>query len=918
MSWKLRPDRTIALRGFDGLGAAAAIHHASEQGFQVSGVFRDPADFAVLILYDADSFYEHLRFKYLPDFDFRGVVLSFDLTMRGLQPIDSMKYPTIDWPYLDVIRPDGTSARIRLSDHAEVIGAHGIAEAQVSVVAGQVQPYDRVTIWYQNYAFDYIAEGNETSAYVAERLAAMINSTSFQPGYGIRASVSGSTIRIQARARGVDGNHVAMYATWKNDNLKLSHSSWRLTGGHSDVTYRVRLDFSSLGVDQIRLAWLTFAPQLAVASEYEPTEWEAIFENWRVEDPLGVAQLRYASEASVMVSSESRWVRYSPGWLLEAGWFEAGYARRASSVGDWCEVTYYCGREHELWIGTALYVDRGMVSVQVDDQPPVELDCYLANEPQVITRRRVGDFVLPPGRHRVKITLIGKNPSSLGSFFYFDYLQAVVPGEKPRPIPASGRLAPANDYGTDHGYKLSPQRLMWIMDELGYGGEGNVYVSVFWWNQRKVMGRVWPEARIDFTPYGIQDGDQVFLDIGGLVIGKSCFAQDTASTVAYHFSAFLNEVSVGVWAQTSAGAVAIRPRAISPAYEFPVRCWIERGAQVIPVAVDGSLSGGVYGQWYIDPDQSPALNRAARDWLSDICREYAARERSLVLAYSMELLYPPDDPQAGEVWAARYPDGSPVLTDTGFANHHTTHCTFSNTVLAYHKRVFLETAQIMAESGIPIWLQFGEFLWWFFSNPSGMAFYDAWTQQKAIDRLGRPLHVFRSPDDDPSVNNYADAQLLADLLYDYCRQIREHVLASFPEAKFELLLALDVNHPTPAGRFSLGGKLNYFINAQARFRSPQQAPFDRLKIEALNFGAWSFDLNLAAWCIRWWKDHASWPRDSVRYNIPVFRGAAPWERECHIAFLEGIPMVMMWAFDHICLYSFRGGDPTLQDQTIVV
>ena len=48
--YKLQPDRTMYLRGFSDLGAGAAIHDATPTGFQVSGVFRDPADFAVGIL----------------------------------------------------------------------------------------------------------------------------------------------------------------------------------------------------------------------------------------------------------------------------------------------------------------------------------------------------------------------------------------------------------------------------------------------------------------------------------------------------------------------------------------------------------------------------------------------------------------------------------------------------------------------------------------------------------------------------------------------------------------------------------------------------------------------------------------------------------------------------------------------------
>jgi len=70
--YKLQPDRTMYLRGFSDLGAGAAIHDATPTGFQVSGVFRDPADFAVVVLWDADDFFNHPTLKYLPDTNFAG------------------------------------------------------------------------------------------------------------------------------------------------------------------------------------------------------------------------------------------------------------------------------------------------------------------------------------------------------------------------------------------------------------------------------------------------------------------------------------------------------------------------------------------------------------------------------------------------------------------------------------------------------------------------------------------------------------------------------------------------------------------------------------------------------------------------------------------------------------------------------
>src|SRR5579875_3353549 len=119
---KFQPDRTFYLRGFDGRGACAAIHSASSTGFTVSGVFRDASDFAVLVIYDADDFYNHPSFKPLPDFSLKGLVLEFDVQYSGLHTLDSVFYPTIDWPYLDVILTDGSTTQIKLIDYATAVG----------------------------------------------------------------------------------------------------------------------------------------------------------------------------------------------------------------------------------------------------------------------------------------------------------------------------------------------------------------------------------------------------------------------------------------------------------------------------------------------------------------------------------------------------------------------------------------------------------------------------------------------------------------------------------------------------------------------------------------------------------------------------------------------------------------------------
>ena len=81
---KFEPHRTLYLRGFDRRGCAAALHSASAAGFTVSGLFSDLADFAVLMLFDADDDYGHLfTTRYLPDFALTGVVVDFDLAITN-------------------------------------------------------------------------------------------------------------------------------------------------------------------------------------------------------------------------------------------------------------------------------------------------------------------------------------------------------------------------------------------------------------------------------------------------------------------------------------------------------------------------------------------------------------------------------------------------------------------------------------------------------------------------------------------------------------------------------------------------------------------------------------------------------------------------------------------------------------------
>ncbi len=993
--YKLQPDRTIHLRGFDHFGSAAAMHSAHPSGFTVSGVFRDAADFAVLVLYDADNFFEHPRLKYLPNFDFDGLNLQFDVLYTGLMPLDSRKYPSIDWPYLDVTPETGENVKIRLSDHAELAsGADSPASGEFTILGDSLDAWDRVTLWYQNLAFDYIVPGKirtvhefyasgagvqhsiviasrpyvyieqtgDSSAAVAAHLIAMvngqegggsadpevaasvgvqpwqvvlerkldtgaavtvagsggvmeelyhvksatvvralcgqINSTDYEAAatpYSLSAEVTVSGgLKISTVEGGYDANFITLYATSKNDRLKTNLAKVKLEGGVTRAMLRVTLNFSELGIPRIRKMWMTFAPRLADGEDFESQQWSAEFGQWVVTGLEETRRLKVASTGSVRASSIDSACTWSGGWEDIDGFFMDNAARRTVQAGSSVTVRYACMYPHELMLGTVLAVTSGIILVELDGEPLQHLPALLDEPTGIVTRRPISG-VVAAGEHVVKLT------NSSGAFT-FDFLEAAVPGDLPGPLPVNPQLSPALDYSTDHTYKLPPARILWAFDQLGYTGPMNEYLGVFWWNERVKEGGAFPECTVEFAG-SFAAGDSVWLKIGKQPLGKSVFPGETAQGIANHFMYVINSTLVGVWALAEGNFLRVRARSAAEAYsEYDVTGWVENAAgSTGEITGGGPMSVGTMGDWHVDPSAEHALNRAARDWHEDFFAQVAARNRRLTTAISMELVNPPVE------FAARYPDGSPVITDVGFAGLKSTHCAFRGDVRSYQAKVLAEVAAMMAGAGLTPDLQCGEFTWWYFTNHSalhpsgGMGYYDSETAAAAQAALGRPLHVFTGPNDDPNVNGGADALFLRNRLRDHVSALMASVRAAVPGTLFEVLFPYDVNYPVPKGMHQIGGQLNRYVNLPDEWAFPGGG-LDRLKLEMLNFGAWSRDLDLVKECLLL-PGQLGWPGEKVGLMTPIFKGGYPWSREVAGALEKGFSCINLWAFDHICLYA---------------
>lgn len=889
--YKLQPQRTMHLQGASSYGAGAALWGASDTGFTVSGVFRDAADFAVLVLWERDDFYGHPRWSYLPDGDFTGLVLDFDITFQGVQAFESNKAPWTDWPYLDCLLTNGTRTQKKLIELATGPSGRTGASGVFTLNAGTIQGYDRVTLWYQNLAFDYIvpASGNVIAAEICQALAGQINSTNWASNgpVALSASASGNQITITA-APGADGNMVTLYDLHKNTNLYFTPASVRLSGGSSDnVTWHVHVDFSALGWTDIQRLWLTFAPALANGTAYATTEWHVAVSNWTVTDGAGTRALKVAGPGSVRIEEESEWVAYTGFWEPapeEKGVFSQGRAVRASVAGATATVTTHCGQTHDLYVGTRLDFDCGMVDLLLDGvAAPQPLDCYReAGSAQSRIRRKAFAGVAA-GEHTLQIRIRGdRNAQSQGTYYYFDFVECVVASDVPDADEVHTDVAVATDFDTDHSYKCSPQRLVWAIQKSGLVGRIDHYAGVFWWKQAVAVGGNVPSIQVACTAT-----EDAFLTISGWTMGKSVFPADTPETVAAHFAYFINEAASGVWADTDGNGM-LRIYCRSAGFSFT--CTALGGASV----ASGALNGGVVSEWRLTPTATPVFNRAFRDWHADFFATLQAAGMEAVVAFSQELVQAPDNPP-GAVWYQRFWDGTPVSTATGFQNLSSSQCAFSAVVRDYMKDAYDAMAGLMEAAGLTARLQFGEILWWYFGHASGMAYYDADTQSAFQAAQGRSLARFLTPNDSPVVNASVDADFLRARLADYVQQIQSYVRGRHSGVWFELLWPLDVNLPETR-------QLNGYVNLPPAWTQKSGSGFDSFLCEGFQFGGMDHDVDKVARCAAYPFRELAWPPGDCGYLMGLFNPGWPWQKE-FLASQRQLPsIVKMWAYDHICLY----------------
>lgn len=808
-------------------------------------------------------------------------------------------------------------------------------------------------------------------------------------------------VMYTAERGGYDGNVISIYSTRKGASMTVTPATLGLGGGSSEAIWRVTIDFTAEGADQVHACYLTLAARRPNGTAY-PTapessvEFTALFSNWTVTDPLGKRALKVGGPGSVLISAFDSFVQYSGLWgdvHQDFGYFLHSRARWASSPASYLDAEVNCQYVHDIWIGVGLHGGVGILEARLDGGAPVLVDCYSSTQWFPSGRRKLFANV-GAGKHIVRIAPTGtKHPAAGDVVIYVDCVQAVVvAGDVPDPGQSYSDFFGATDWDTAHTLAIPPQRLLWMFIKSGVLGPLNHYMGIGMYHRRKRHGGVFPTWKVYFSDISTwADGDTITFTFSAasIMVKTLKVPGDSNATLLEHFRAGINETFTGIWSEivNEGGVNKLVVRPLSPGWNFDSTAakvsangviytegnlrfdnqlrtvlsadaidgaaitittsaphgyvdgqvvWIKNNALVsneqdpgladaiweiydstlytfklLGSAGHGSAAGGTAelvldGVWKIDDSLVPVLNKPTVDWHRDLFRELRALGREAVISYSMEFTNPPDDPSApATVWIARYANNRRVKT--GWASHH---CAFTSAVLTYQKRCYEEIAALQASEGLRPWLQAGEHIWWPTGNTArypgpvdmgGMAYYDADTKGAALASLGRPLYVFRAAIDDPGVNWFADATFLRQRIADHVLAIKTWVLASVPSAKFEVLWQLDANSGPPIG---YSGQLTEYVNTPPEFKS--KGLFDRFKMETLAFGAYDRNVAKAARAISWafTEPGWSWSKADCAYMIPIWNSGVIWEKEYLECRAQGIPLIGVWAFDHLMKQSW--------------
>jgi hypothetical protein len=596
----------------------------------------------------------------------------------------------------------GASPQFTLSGTTLTINQGNLTPTQQPLIGfWGVQPGDIITLVDSSLAIQQVAVASVTSPW----------SLTLNPTPAITITPVACAWPLYGR----DGNTVELWTATSSTGATISPGPFpKLAGGADPTSLHLKIDFTALGIDNIRQAWLTFAPVLnldtsgsnATIQPFAQTTWSAVFSNWTVSDPSSHRPLKIAGPGSVTTGSQDGWCNYTPTltgkWVQLSltpqpplspdlpflnnkqvfGFYNRGFARGSAMAGDTVTIRYYCQYTHDLYLGTQFFLSGGGIwSMSLDGAATTPATLATTLDVDMHARRKIASSVAAGG-HMLTLTVGGTGPC------VFDYLQAVVASDVQAPAVTYANVSAAMDFDTDQSYKISPGRALLLHEALGFGGDIDLYAGVFFALTRKRYGGTFLSATLTLSGT-VTTEEVISATVATTTFNVGITGVDTLDTLAQRLVNAINTTFVGVYAVASGAVVTVT--VLSPINGFPFPAPVSSTHVTVTSAgvpgvqlPNGSYIGGQEGVWEPDASLTSPLNQGFQDWLSDFCALLAANAAATpapilpdtcTVAFSSEILAPPDVNTSAGAWAQRFPvsstdysPGPPVLTDTSFGS----------------------------------------------------------------------------------------------------------------------------------------------------------------------------------------------------------------------------------------------------------
>jgi hypothetical protein len=910
---KLTPHRDLQCY-FLTPSAIAAMSGASANGFNLSGKWRQQFDWAV-VEWNRDNVFEHPSLRNLPDGDLSGLVLSYNEQRSNCIPIESNLVPIVDWNDLRIWATNDQGAEnlyhVNLWPNCAtpVQGQYVAASATMTLTASPGVG-NRVGVAFLEDHHYYTVGPQDTLTQIAQGIASDVN---HNPDFS--ATSSGPSVTVVwktgpnwAVLRGANGNRITMYGFAGNGAECWAQPSAPFGGGQFPTEYKITIDFGALKQQGIptnhvrKLRW-TWAADLQ-ASTFNQTEFEVNISSWSVAGAN--AQYFVAGPGSRRLEDTDASAIFTGTWDIQQGNYSGSRIHHSATLGSVWTFTYSETAVHELYLGTRLLASGANVSLQVDGQTYAALNTCLNGE-DVLVRSAIGTFA--PGSHTVTATHAGPN----GNDFFLDFLDIVYPSANLPDFAGQPQLSLATDWDTYHSQSLPAERTAWLIDKLGFHGRVNHYTGALWFYELVRTGTQYATLTLTFSAQSYTGSPTVVLAIAAAqqpgqpppaatLIGHLVLPDDTTATVVQALAALINLGTNLVWASASGAQLIVSARAMGTEGNG---ISVQLGSSSSGFSVNApatSLGGGIDGQpydldttnplnstliaaadyWRTDLTATPRINRAARDWHQAYFTALRGYGLDCVAAFSTELGN--GDPSAAAGIVQRYPDATAVVLNTPAVQTN-----FSPTALTYWKQVYLDMAQLQTVAAMVPYLQSGEVQWWYFANPSGMPFYDAYSQQQFAAKYGNAMQVIASNAADPA--RYAnECAFLPSLIGAYTAAIRSALQTQFPGCRYEVLYPTDTNNTL----------LNQVVNFPVADWTPSNLTC--LKTESFTFtNNYNLDQSQYSIGVSAAKGFASASRSHV---IGISDAWSSWMKEVDLGQAQGLESIVLFALDQFCLIGY--------------